>query len=47
MRVLVTGGRNFADADLLETTLNAVHESEKISVLIHGADQRRRSYVRQ
>lgn len=37
MRVLVTGGRNFADADLLETTLNAVHESEEISVLIHGA----------
>ncbi|MEZ5943915.1 MAG: DUF2493 domain-containing protein [Planctomycetaceae bacterium] len=37
MRVLVTGGRKFDDIQLLETTLEDVHESEAISVLIHGA----------
>jgi len=37
MRVLVTGGRTFEDIQLLETTLEDVHKSEAISVLIHGA----------
>ena len=37
MRVLITGGRKFDDIQLLETTLEDVHKSEAISVLIHGA----------
>ena len=37
MRVLVTGGRTFDDIELLETTLDAVHATNLISVLIHGA----------
>ncbi|WP_013627348.1 DUF2493 domain-containing protein [Rubinisphaera brasiliensis] len=37
MRVLITGGRNFDNHELLETTLDAVHASAPLSVLIHGA----------
>ena len=37
MRVLITGGRNFDNRELLETTLDAVHASTPLSVLIHGA----------
>ena len=37
MRVLITGGRNFDNRELLETTLDAVHASAPLSALIHGA----------
>jgi len=37
MRVLITGGRNFDNRELLETTLDAVHASVPLSILIHGA----------
>lgn len=37
MHVLITGGRNFDNRELLETTLDAVHASVPLSVLIHGA----------
>ncbi|MBR9800451.1 DUF2493 domain-containing protein [bacterium] len=37
MRVLITGGRNFDNRELLEATLDAVHTSATLSVLIHGA----------
>lgn len=37
MRVLVTGGRDFNDLALLEMTLDAIHATNVIAVLIHGA----------
>jgi hypothetical protein len=36
MRVLVCGGRDFADAALLERILNTMHAFEPFTVLIHG-----------
>lgn len=37
MKVLVCGGRDFADADLLEEVLDGVHDGEeKISLVVHG-----------
>jgi len=36
MRVLITGGRNFDNRELLETTLDTVHASTSLSALIHG-----------
>lgn len=37
MRVLITGGRDFADIARLEETLNLLHASNTIKLLIHGA----------
>lgn len=36
MRVLVCGGRDFTDADLLNRTLDELHRKTPISVIIHG-----------
>lgn len=36
MRVLVCGGRDFADANLLDRTLNEIHEKTPISCIIEG-----------
>jgi SLOG family YspA-like protein len=36
MRVLVCGGRNFTDVDLLNDTLNAIWDSRKITMILHG-----------
>lgn len=36
MRVLITGGRDFADRDLLVRTLDRLHETLKFTLLIHG-----------
>lgn len=36
MRVLVCGGRNFDDADLVRRTLDAIHSETPISVIIEG-----------
>lgn len=37
MRVLVCGGRDFADRDLLFHTLGAIHAATPFTALIHGA----------
>lgn len=37
MHVLVTGGRNFADQGLVQSTLKAIHSKTPITLLIHGA----------
>lgn len=37
MRVLVCGGRDYADMDRMDTALNALHAETPISLLIHGA----------
>jgi hypothetical protein len=37
MRVIVCGGRNFADYALLEKTLDALHATHTFTVLMHGA----------
>jgi len=36
LRVVVTGGRDFADASLVERALSAVHRKHGIAVLIEG-----------
>jgi YspA, cpYpsA-related SLOG family len=36
MKVLVTGGRDFADAALLAAALDSIHAEQSISLLIHG-----------
>lgn len=36
MRVLVTGGRDFEDRQLLVRVLNQLHEVHKFALLIHG-----------
>lgn len=36
MRVLVCGGRHFADRAKLDSTLNALHVSQPITVVIEG-----------
>ena len=36
MRVLVCGGRNYADADTMARTLDALHAQTPITVLIYG-----------
>lgn len=36
MRVLVCGGRDFKDADLLKFALNIIKELEGIDLIIHG-----------
>jgi len=36
MRVLVCGGRDFNDANLVEETLNNIHEENTITNLVHG-----------
>ena len=36
MKVLVCGGRDFADYDLLKTVLSALHVTRGISIVIHG-----------
>lgn len=37
IRLLVCGGRSYADRECLERTLDAVHRKHAIEVLIHGA----------
>jgi len=37
LRVLVTGGRDFADRDLLFDGLDELHQERGISLIIHGA----------
>jgi hypothetical protein len=37
MRVLVTGGRNFSDIELVKRTLGFMHEMTPINAIIHGA----------
>lgn len=37
MRVLVCGGRDFNDWDLLEDRLGALHADQEFTLLIHGA----------
>lgn len=36
IRLLVTGGRAYADRETLERTLEAIHRKHAIEVLIHG-----------
>lgn len=36
MRVLVTGGRDYADRDTVWRELDAIHTKSKITMLIHG-----------
>lgn len=36
MIVLVTGGRKFDDANLVQVTLNSIHATKPIDILIHG-----------
>jgi len=36
MKVLVTGGRDFDDQNLVDTTLNRLHSESPIHCLIHG-----------
>ncbi len=37
MKVLITGGRDFDDSDLLQQTLNRLHAATPFTCLIHGA----------
>ena len=37
MRVLIAGGRDFADRELLFETLDRLHAERRITVVIHGA----------
>ena len=37
MRILVCGGRDFADSALLTETLDAIHVETPIEIVIHGA----------
>jgi hypothetical protein len=37
MRVLVCGGRDFADREVLFATLTALHAAAPITLLVHGA----------
>lgn len=37
MRILVTGGRNFANRPLLTATLDRLHAERPITLVIHGA----------
>lgn len=37
MRVIVCGGRDYADADMVAKTLDQLHAGEPIDVLMHGA----------
>lgn len=37
MRVLVCGGRDFDNADLLYTTMDTLHATRRIKLVIHGA----------
>jgi hypothetical protein len=37
MRILITGGRDFADRDMLYRVLDQLHAEHSFSVLIHGA----------
>jgi hypothetical protein len=39
MRLLVCGGRTFADASLLRQTLDELHASRPVTALIHGTAQ--------
>jgi ABC-type Fe3+-hydroxamate transport system substrate-binding protein len=39
MRILVTGGRKFADKELLFTFLDRLHQERGITLIIHGAAQ--------
>lgn len=36
MRVLITGGRDFDDQDLLERTLDELHSKHSFTTMIHG-----------
>lgn len=36
MRILVTGGRDFNDRNLLQSTLNKLHSNYCFTLLIHG-----------
>lgn len=38
-RVLVTGGRDYADADRISAFLEAIHSSRGVSLLIHGGSR--------
>lgn len=37
MRILITGGRDFADAKLLNAALDRLHSEAPITCMIHGA----------
>lgn len=37
MRILVTGGREFDDKELLFTTLDRLHQEREVTLVIHGA----------
>jgi hypothetical protein len=37
MRILVTGGRDFTDKDLVDATLDRLHAERKFTLVIHGA----------
>jgi hypothetical protein len=39
MRVLVTGGRSFDDAEMLDQALDALHRERPITCIIHGMAQ--------
>lgn len=37
MRIIVCGGRDFTDCDIVEDVLDRLHEDERITQLIHGS----------
>ena len=36
MRILITGGRNFDDRDLMWSALDRLHAEHRFALLIHG-----------
>jgi YspA, cpYpsA-related SLOG family len=40
MRVLICGGRNFADKMFLKKTLDAIHAETPITCIIHGSNKK-------
>jgi hypothetical protein len=46
MRVLVCGGRDYADKDALFRALDSLHDGESISIVIHGACVDRDNHLR-
>jgi len=47
MRVLVCGGRDYADSERVYTTLSAIHVRTPITVIIQGGAGRKGAYLRE
>jgi len=40
MKLMVTGGRDYADDTMLRNTLDEIHHQTPVTVLIHGANKK-------